>query len=115
MTVPKIGSLYVCDTAEPHGFVTYEVWNDNGQWQKKYEQKRSSHSLLKTLICNVPLLVIDLPGTEVISDELNLSLYGSPAYADWVVCLYEETLVIMPKMYFTRPLSDYTNTFYREC
>jgi len=114
MTKINIGSLYACDTVEPHGFAAYEVYTENGQWHQVWVADGSSS--LKTIICNVPLLVVDLPAEHSIDHDLAISLYRGSAGGDspWVACLYNETLVMLPQAYFEKPLSFYIDVFYTE-
>ena len=106
-----IGSLYACNTVVPFSFKACKVWDDNGQWQMRCLELLEP---APTVICNIPLLVIAITDDSSISDELANSLFAELTRNDepWVVCLYEETLVIIPAAYFEKPLNRYTDVFY---
>jgi len=112
----KIGSLYACDTAVPHGIAAHEVYTENGRWHQKWGGSRIRQSSITIMKCNVPLLVVDLPAEHSIDHELAISLYRGSTGGDspWAACLYNETLVMLPQAFFEKPLSRYIDVFYTE-
>lgn len=113
----KIGSLYACDSVVPHGFTAYEVWNDSGKWSRRWiPDDTGKHVSIKTINCVIPLLVVTIVSNNMLDDDLCGAFSRSvrTCLQDQLICLYEETFVILPMEFFKNSIFSYAQTFYKE-
>lgn len=98
MTKINVGSLYACDTAEPHGYVAYKVCRENGKWNVISGAETKNGLAYELVICNRPLLVLEILARTGFGGQVSPN--------NWAVCLYHETYVLIPRRFFELPFLE---------